>query len=35
MALMDGCGSLSVLWRILLPRCAPAITVSLFAFLAA
>jgi multiple sugar transport system permease protein len=35
-ALMDGCGGLSVLWRILLPLVWPGlITVSLFAFLAA
>ena len=35
-ALMDGCGTFSVLWRILLPLVCPGlITVSLFAFLAA
>ena len=35
-ALMDGCGTFSVLWRILLPSVRPGlITVSLFAFLAA
>jgi multiple sugar transport system permease protein len=34
-ALMDGCGSFSVLWRILLPLVRPGlITISLFAFLA-
>ena len=35
-ALMDGCGTFSVLWRILLPSVRPGlITVGLFAFLAA
>lgn len=35
-AVMDGCGSFSVLWRILIPAVRPGlITVSLFAFLAA
>ena len=35
-ALVDGCGTFSVLWRILLPSVSPGlITVGLFAFLAA
>jgi multiple sugar transport system permease protein len=35
-ALVDGCGTFSVLWRILLPSVRPGlITVGLFAFLAA
>jgi multiple sugar transport system permease protein len=35
-ALVDGCGTFSVLWRILLPSVRPGlITVALFAFLAA